>query len=414
MVTVLVIAACSRGDQGAKPEVPADTDVLACVVRRVRDHALASASPIGTLGTTVDFVNTPLDRDRVVAFLLALAADFERDPPKDPRLPAAAAISRIAFALAHLGAVAEARPVARRARAAIAQLPEADRLAAQGELAFALGHAGEVKEAIAVAGTDVVAKLYAAQGLARSGARDAARALVDEVAPRVDNLGPRGAQVQALIALGDVAAARSMVEAATTDRGAMMVWCDQELMLTKHPDADRILGEDIARQRAAATAATTDNDLLMAGTMWSELVRFRELLHTPGASQSRRELDDWLLAKQDARRELVGSNMVRAAVAKNEAEVTRLRAGLSAQPASLARVELALLGGDVRAALDALEAHQRDRMSLLGEASASSATLVTELATAEVGVWIALAAKPPAKPLLGRFRKLACAPWPKP
>lgn len=71
---------------------------------------------------------------------------------------------------------------------------------------------------------------------------------------------------------------------------------------------------------------------------------------------------------------------------------------------------VAVMRGDFATALDSLTEHQQERASLRKPA-AVDAPVLDALGTAEVTIWVALAAKPSAeRAIVERFRGLACTP----
>jgi hypothetical protein len=188
----------------------------------------------------------------------------------------------------------------------------------------------------------------------------------------------------------------------------LYVWLAKALVEAKHPDARKILDEDLGTTSVLANGVTTPDEILVAGAMWSELVRYREMLDRGTARDARTRLHDWLLAKEDQRRELLGINVVRAKLAENDAEAARLEKAMITPLSSMVRLELAVMRGDFATALDRLTEHQNER-GALQKLAGVDAPLLDALGTAEVTIWVALAARPSAeRAIVERFRGLAC------
>ncbi|MBA2542108.1 MAG: hypothetical protein H0V17_20880 [Deltaproteobacteria bacterium] len=190
----------------------------------------------------------------------------------------------------------------------------------------------------------------------------------------------------------------------------LLVWFTKALVDAKHGEALQTVDAGLAKAAALAVNPPSWDELISIAAIWSELVRFRETLDRDTAREARTRLHDWLLSKDDGRRDLLGINIVRATIADHGIEATRLEKALKVPLASMVRLELAAMRGDFAAALDALAAHQTERKSF-DKLVAPDAPLLDAIGTAEVTLWLMMAAKPSVDPaVVERFRGLACRP----
>ena len=163
----------------------------------------------------------------------------------------------------------------------------------------------------------------------------------------------------------------------------------------------------LAEISALASRATTTDDILTLGGIWSELVFMRERLDAPSARAARLRLHDWLLERPDMRRELFSINATRAELAGDAAQAARLGPVSS----SIGRMEIALLHDDPSRALDELATHEKERASLIANLGSSPDGFLDGIESAQATAWLLLAARASVdQATVDRFRKLACTP----
>lgn len=407
-----LLAACERSKPISRDPAPRALEaVLACVVERVIDHARLSRAPHDTLALATDVAQVPTDRSAATRYLTALAEGISSARPELRGVPPPVALAEVAQSLVAIGARDEARRVADRALASSAGLSAGDRASVLRACALVHPAAGAEPPRAVLEGDDPIAKLYAVQGLARSGRKDRARSLLAGLA-RPTDLAAKGAYLVAVAWLGDLKAAGALIAAEPGPEPYLRSWLARALVESGHPRAKQILDANLLEIVATASQAATPDELLATGAAWSELVWFREQLDRASARAARRQLDDWLLSKADVRRELLGPNIVRAAVAGDPSEAARLEKALAQPLAAMPRIELALLRDDLAGSLAILSDHLQERASLYRQTRPSPDPILFDaIETAEVTVWLILAARPSVDgAIVDRFRALACAP----
>ena len=383
-------------------------DVLPCVVDRVIDQLGATRAPFDTLELALDVRGVPSNRDAVGRFITALANRVVAGG-REVALPKPVVEARAAVALVEGDAPEGAARLASEALAGSRDLSQADRDDVMRAAALAITATGGDVPAAVRQGRDTFATLYAVQGLARSGRRDLARKLLNEVPPPTE-IPSRGAYLIALGWLGDVAAARAMLDEAASTDPTLGVWLASVLARSKEPEARAAVERELNRLEARASHIASPDEAMETAALWSELVWFREQQDRGSAHEARHRLDDWLLAKDDARRQLLGINVVRVAVAGDLAEAGRLQNRLAVPLAVMAQLELALLRDDLAAALDALAQQQTERQTAEQTTRRPPGELRDGVEIGEVTVWLVLAARKSLDPaIVVRFRALACA-----
>jgi len=400
LVAVLVVA-CGASKPAVIPTTPIE-QVLPCVVSRVADQIRSSRSPRDELQMAVDVAPFPSTRSVATRYLDALSTQL----PKDPRVSGPLVQARVALALVEIGAYDKAAELAEQALGAIAGVSADDRSEILLVAALAMPIASKEPPRLVLEGTDHIAKLYAVQGLARSGRKERAKTLLVSL-PAPASRDVKGAHLLALAWIGDAEAGRALI-AADPEEPMLPVWFAKALVDAKHGEARQTIDAGIERTAALAVNPPSWDELISTAAIWSELVRFREMLDRDTAREARTRLHDWLLSKDDGRRELLGINIVRATIADHGVEAARLEKALKVPLASMVRLELAAMRGDFAAALDALAAHQTERKSF-DKLVAPDAPLLDAIGTAEVTLWLMMAAKPSVDPaVIERFRGLAC------
>ncbi len=199
LVAMLVVA-CGTSKPAVTPTTPIER-VLPCVVSRVADQIRSSRSPRDELQMAVDVAPLPSTRAVATGYLDALATRLPKDLPVSVPLVQA----RVARALVEIGAYEEGAKLAEKALAAIAGVSADDRSEILLVGARALPLAGKEPPALVLEGTDHVAKLYAVQGLARSGRKDRAKTLLASL-PAPASRDAKGAHLLALAWIGDAGA----------------------------------------------------------------------------------------------------------------------------------------------------------------------------------------------------------------
>lgn len=364
-------------------------------------HINASQAPLDTLSLTLDLKALPTSKEAAARFVEALTKNTTL------RIPRGVMLARSAQALAEIGALDAATKIATRALSSLDGLAAMDRTDVIGSSGLALTIAGKEPPAVVSESADPITKLYIAQGLARSGRKDRARVLLAKLgSQRTTPL--QGAQIMALVWLGDIDAARAIVDA--SDAGARMQligWFAQALADSKHPQAKALIDGLLVPVSELAAKADTPQEVYMMGVWWSELVWYREKLDAASGRAARTKLHDWLLARQDERRELFGINAVRATSAGNLAEAARLEPITTA----IAKMEIAFIRGDLDRGLDALAEHVKERASLLAQTMTvpPSSSILDGFENAEATAWLILAARTSVDhAIVDRFRAITC------
>jgi hypothetical protein len=407
-LTCCLAAACGRSETGqiVASARPLD-DALSCVLDRVVEQLGATRAPLDTFATALDVKGIPSNRAAVGRYITALANRVVA-AGRDVALPKPVVKVRAAIALLDGDAPDGAGRLATEALAGSRELSQADHDDVVRAAALAITATGGDVPAEVRQGRDTFATLYAVQGLARSGRRDLARKLLAEVPPPTE-VPSRGAYLVALGWLGDVAAARAMLDAAPHDP-TLGVWLAEVLAHSKDPEARVAIDRDLNELEARASHVASPDEAVEIAGLWSELVWFREQQDRGSAREVRRHLDNWLLAKDDARRELLGVNVVRAAAAGDLAEAGRLEKALAMPLAAMAQIDLALLRDNVAAALDALAQQKTERQTAEQTTRRPPGELRDGIEIGEVTVWLVLAARRSVDPaMVVRFRALACA-----
>jgi hypothetical protein len=393
----------------AAPARPID-DVLPCVVDRVVEQLRATGSPRDVLARALEVGGIPSDRvafGRFVAVLIdraSAAIDSQHVALPKPVLQAHAAI-----ALVEGGTPDGARRLATQALAGRGELSDNDRDEVLRVTALAITASGGDVPAEVRQSHDRFAELQAVQGLARSGRGDEAHKLLADVPPPTE-LALQGAYLMALARLGDIAAARAMLDRSAPRDPVLRTWFASALVDSKDAKARAAIDRDLSELEASANHATSSDEMVKLAVLWSELVRLREKQDAASAHNARRRFDDWLLAKDDVRRELLSDSVVSATYAGNVAEATRLKNALATPLGAIQRIGLALMADDLMAALEALAQQQTERSLAEQMLVAKRDMLLDGFDLGEIAVWLVLAARPSVDPaIVSRFRALACA-----
>jgi hypothetical protein len=384
--------------------VPARIDddaMLDCVARTALATVNASRSQHDALTTAFDLEYSPGDRKRGARYIRALLAAFEKTgkPPGE-------VLVKAALSLARMGELGEARRVAERAIAASNDVSD------RQMVALIIAWSGDATTATKLAGDNTMAQIAVAEGIARAGdRREAARRIGSLPVIPADDWRTRGYAASVLAWADDVDGAAARITGDVGPRRMQLAWIAHAAVDAKAKKADAFIDGAIAECVKMASAATTDDEVIEVGAIWSELVRYREQLGGPAAHAARKQLDDWLLAKPDGRRELVSINAMRAELAHDVPESTRLQNGIATPLAVLPRIEIAMLRGDFKRAIDLLPEYRKERAKYLKDALPSPGEIVDALEAGEVEVWLSLPNTLDAADVQ-RFRSLVCAPLP--
>jgi len=377
---------------------------LACVVRSTVEHMGASEAALDVAAMALD--PRPARPYRHLRhWIAAFTAAATADRAVSPRVAVEHVLALAALAHAETGDLRAARALAERA---LARVPAGG--TTPPRTLEVLAWTGDGERASALAGDRLFERAEVASGLARGGDLAGARTLLAALASEAITAdhAVRGAIVMAQVWTGELAAARTLIDAERDpDRRALLyAWAAYVAAQTTHAGRAGFVDDAIAAVRADAETAPAG--LALAKVAWVDLVKARDLIDRDRTARAR--LHAWLLdpGRVAEHLDLVGANVVRAEVAGMAADADRLLAALPAAHRTRAELDLAVLRGRFDHVFALLERHRRERDVTRSQDAVLDPRIVAGIDAVEVDLWLAFTDAPRSPGQIEAFQRLVC------